>query len=207
MAKASNVPSVTKAAAPSGAPSGYFYAKNPDSSTIGASDQSDPYSGTPYFAYRTPGASSTTTDPTRVATTFDPRVAAPRPQSTFHNERMPSSASAPIKSAWGGDSSEELDHIQPLELEGSNNEKNLQLEPHLPGSNNTATDPLENSLAQDVASGKKSLFEAQTEMAAAKKVTAPYVGTPAHHANILDYIKGAFDKLPSELAGIHNPFS
>ncbi len=204
LSKTSNSPVSTTT--PTSSAAEYFYTKNPDTSTIGAADETDPYSGTPYFAYRTPGVNATTTDYTRVATKFNPEIAAKTPATSIQNKRMPESASKPIRSAWGATSSDELDHIQPLELAGSNNEANLRVEKNMPSSKNTPTDALENTLAQDVQSGKESLFQAQAEMAKAKGVPAPFTDSPTHHQNLLDYIEAAFKKLPSELAGIHNPF-
>ena len=54
----------------------YFYAKtDPKGGAIGYSQDEFDTSGKPYFAYRNPADTGTTTDKTRVATTFDPRVA------------------------------------------------------------------------------------------------------------------------------------
>lgn len=183
--------------------SAYFYTKNPDGSTIGAADKNDPYSGTPYFAYRTPGANATTTDPTRVATKFNPETAQPESYDLVRNARMPESASQRIRAQEGATSDQQLDHAMALAIGGSNDPANLRL---IPTSQNQASSNSEGELQKDVATGKKSLFEAQREEAANKGIPAPFTDAPAHHINLLDYIHGAFSKLPSELAGVHNPF-
>jgi hypothetical protein len=157
----------------SATPSPYFYTKTPSGATIGASDQLDT-SGKPLLAYRNPGDTSTTTDTTRVATTFDPRVAQKISADTFMNPRSVSDRAA-LKTSMGGTYSDELDHQIALEVSGSNNPSNLKPEPLVPGTKNTATDPLENSLAKDVASGKISLFDAQLQLAKTKGIKAPWV--------------------------------
>lgn len=184
-------------------PSPYFYAKNPDTSTIGASDEKDPYSGTPFFAYRTVGANATTTDKTRVASKFDPRVATTTPYDEIRNERMPESASQAIRTSEGATSAQQLDHAMALAIGGSNAPENLRL---IPSKQNQASSGSEGDLQKKVAEGKMSLFDAQTEEAKNKGIPAPFTDSPVHHMNLLDYIKDAFTKLPSELAGIHNPF-
>ncbi len=155
----------------------YFYAKNDDGSTIGKSDQLDT-SGKPFLGYRNAGDTATTTDKTRVATTFDPRVAQKLDSTSFLNERAVSNRAA-LKTAMGGTYSDELDHKVALELSGSNDPSNLQIEPDIAGTKNTATDPLENSLAKDVANGKISLFDAQAQLLKAKGQPAPW-GAPAN---------------------------
>lgn len=183
----------------------YFYAKNSDGSTIGRADDSDPYSGTPYFAYRTAGANATTTDKTRVASEFDPRKPAVTPYGKIRNERLPNSASQKIRQEEGATSNEQLDHRMALAIRGSNAPENLKL---IPTSKNQAASGEEGQLQKDVAEGKRSLFDAQLEEAKNKGIKTPFTGPyeHMHHQNLLDYIKEAFHKLPSELAGIPNPF-
>lgn len=188
---------------PAASSSPYFYAKDPDGSTIGSAPESDPYSGTPYFAYRTPGANATTTDYTRVASKFDPRAAAPTPYDEIRNARMPESASQAIRAEEGATSGQQLDHAMALAIGGSNNNKNLRL---IPSAQNQGSSGSEGQLQKEVAEGKKSLFEAQTEEAKNKGIPVPFTYIPKNHVNIVDYIKNAFGKLPSELSGIHNPF-
>ncbi len=144
-------------------------------------------SGKPYLDYRAPGDTATTTDLTRVDTNFDPRIAAPQSPKSFLTPRAVAGRAA-LKTAMGGSYSDELDHVIALELAGSNNKSNLQIEPDVPGTNNTATDPLENQLAKQVASGQMSLFDAQTKLAAAKGVQAPFTGV--HHTWLDDVING-----------------
>lgn len=173
--------------APKSQPSPYFYQKNPDGSTIGASDQTDTM-GKPLLAYRNAGDTSTTTDKTRVATTFNPLIPQVLSPDTFKNARDPNVTK--LRSVMGAAYNQELDHKIALELSGSNDKSNLGPEtaidsskPYSPGSNPTPTDALENSLAKDVASGKKSLFDAQTELAKAKGITPPWTpppGNPGH---------------------------
>lgn len=184
-------------------PSPYFYTKDQDGSTIGAADEKDPYSGTPYFAYRTPGADATTTDYTRVATKFDPRTATTTPYDEIRNARMPESASEEVRAEDGATSDDQLDHAMALALGGSNNKANLRV---IPTKQNQAASSNEGELQKEVATGKKSLFEAQAEEAKNKGIPVPFTDSHAHTQNLLDYIKEAFNKVPSELAGIHNPF-
>lgn len=188
-------------------PEGYFYAKDPKTgAAIGVSDKSDPYSGRPYFAYRTAGANATTTDSTRIGTTFDPRVAQPELDSAFTNPRMPESASQAIRTKEGATSEEQLDHGMALAVGGSNDPENLRL---ISTKENQAASGNEGQFQKDVSAGKESLFQAQAEEAADKGLPAPftdYTTHVAHAFNLLDYLKGAFEKLPSELAGIKNPF-
>lgn len=163
-----------KSSTPAPTQQDYFATTTPNGSTMGPSQQKDT-SGKPFLDYRNPGDTSTTTDKTRVDTPFDPRVAEPHTLDTFYNPRAVE-ARAQLKTAMGGSYNDELDHVIALELSGSNDKSNLQIEPHVSGTQNTATDPLENSLAKDVASGKISLFDAQTKLSQAKGKPTPWVG-------------------------------
>jgi len=155
---------------PTTTPYPYFSGSSPSGATIGYSlDQKDA-SGKPFFAYRNPGDTATTTDTTRVATTFDPRTPQKITTGSFTTPRAVENR-ASLKTAMGGTYNDELDHKIALELAGSNDKSNLQIEPMVAGTKNTATDPLENSLARDVISGKVSLFDAQTQLAKAKGMT------------------------------------
>ncbi len=180
-------------------PSPYFSGTTPQGGTLGFSITKDA-SGKPFFAYRNPGDTSTTTDTTRVATEFDPRVPQAMSLDSFYNPRAVANRAA-LKTAMGGTYSDELDHIIPLELSGSNDPSNLRIEssvdPTKPysGSNETPTDPLENKLAREVVSGKISLFDAQTQMAQAKGTKLPWTG--GHDASISK--SGGFI---SDMAGI-----
>lgn len=149
-------------------PGPYFYGQDSAGNTIGASDQNDT-SGVPYFAYKTPDATATTTDYTRVATKFDPTVAKPMSSSDFYNARGVA-ARASLKEQMGGTYSDELDHTIALELAGSNNPANLRVEQGrtTPGGESYDFDKMENDLAKEVVSGDISLAKAQYMLASAK---------------------------------------
>lgn len=155
-------------------PSPYFSAVDDKGNSFGFSDEKDA-SGKPFFAFRAPGDKATTTDKTRVATKFDPRIAAPQDRASFMNERAVANR-ADLKKQMGGDYSTELDHKIALELSGSNDVSNLQIEPGLKGGTASAHDQFETSLAKDVVAGHLSLFEAQSELAKAKGLAAPFSG-------------------------------
>ena len=142
--------------------------------TFGPSQTLDT-SGKPLLDYKLPGATATTTDKTRVDTTFDPSVAAPQTSSTFYNPRAVENR-AQLKSQMGGTYSDELDHKIALELSGSNQPENLQIQPGLKGGAAAQSDTLETDLAKQVASGKMSLFDAQKTLAKAKSMPAPVIG-------------------------------
>jgi hypothetical protein len=174
---------------------------NKSGAFLGISDKKD-ISGTPYFAYKLPGANATTTDYTRVATTFDPRVAQPLTRAQLSNSRIPETASSAIKSAFGGEYSDELDHKIALQLGGANTGANLV---NVPGRGSTPGfqpgvaarfDTMSNDLAQEVITGKKSLWDAQYELASAKKSFGygnelPFVGQ----------ITGAAEQPATDLGG------
>jgi len=133
-------------------------------------------SGKPFLDYRGSTDPATTTDKTRVSTTFDPTATSTMKSSNFYNERMSENDSSTIKKQMGGTYSDELDHKISLELSGSNDVSNLQVSPGRIGGEAAKLDKLENSLAKDVASGKKTLFQAQKELAIAKGFTVPVTG-------------------------------
>ncbi len=167
----SDMPPAADSFLPKGQPASdspaYFQSMSPDGTFLGISDQHD-ISGKPYFAYKPPGE-ATTTDTTRVATTFDPRVAQVLSPSVLQNGRMPYSVSAPIKKALGGNYSTELDHSIALELAGSNNQSNLHVEPGRTNGGEAARfDTEENALAKLVQQGKMSLWDAQYKLASDK---------------------------------------
>lgn len=190
----------------------YFAAVDSKGNSFGFSDQLDT-SGVPYFAYRAPGDTSTTTDLTRVAVSgFDPRVAQPLKASEFLTPRAVANR-ATLKTQMGGNYSDELDHIISLELAGSNNKANLQIEPDVPGTNNTATDPLENTLAKNVVTGKMSLFQAQTALAQAKGKPAPFSGAAPKTSSFLgdvgkdfNAIKNTYGDLAKKVGGVFADF-
>lgn len=146
------------------------------------SSQKDTYSGKPLATvpmtipktFMSPEVTTPVIDTTRIAPSFDPTVPQKLTKDMLQNGRMPESASQQIKNALGGNSSEELDHQIALELGGSNEKSNLKLEPNVPGTHNTATDPLENKLAKDVINGDKtgvSWIDAHRQLAKAKGFT------------------------------------
>lgn len=193
-ATSGSLPNILNTPAPVKGPD-YFYTKLPSGATIGRSDQIDS-SGIPFLGYRNPGDEATSTDPTRVATTFDPTKPAVVPAKSILTPRNVPNAPA-LKTKMGGDKNTELDHTQPLELAGSNDASNLRIEKGLPGQGfKTATDPLENSLAQDVAHGKLSLFDAQTAIAKAKGTKAPW--TPVEKKSFLSKVGDYLNSIPDQ---------
>ncbi len=155
----------------------YFYRKFDNGATIGASDKLDS-SGKPLLGYRNPGDTATSTDPTRVATPFDPTLPQKLDRSTFYNPRDPNVTT--MRKAMGATYSQELDHRIALELSGSNQPQNLAPEDAKDTSkayspkNPTPTDALENKLAKAVSAGTTSLMDAQVELAHAKGMKTPW---------------------------------
>ena len=149
----------------------------------GSSNATDPNSGKPLLTFINPQAKASQLLTDRTAPTIDPTVPQKIDSSVLQNGRMPESVSQAIKAQFPGSAADELDHIMPLELGGSNEKSNLRLEPpdntsknYNPSSNPTNTDPLENSLAQKVQSGQMSLVDAWKAMAQAKGITLPEQG-------------------------------
>jgi hypothetical protein len=148
----------------------------------GTSNLTDPASARPLLTYENPKANSSQLLSDRTAPTFDPTVPQKVDPKVLQDPRMAQSVSEGIRKAVGATAYEELDHIMPLELGGSNNKTNLRLEPAdnstqpYGGSNPTPTDPLENSLAAAVHSGQMSLTDAWKQMAKAKGITLPEDG-------------------------------
>ena len=163
----------------------------PGNSGYGASNLTDT-SGRPLLTYKNDRIQASQLLKDRVAPTFDPTVAQPVSSDTLHNDRMPESMSSKIKSSMGSTSDQELDHKQPLELGGSNQLENLALEPHVPGSKNTATDPLENELAAQVRSGKITQQQAWQQMAKDKGYTlaedSPLNPHPGFFGKVMNFI-------------------
>lgn len=189
-ANVTSKPVVAPASAP--APAGqYFEAKEPTGTFIGISDQKDPFSGKPFLAYRLPGATSTTTDTTRVAPANNPEVAAPQPKTAFQNPRMPESASQAIRANEGATSDEQLDHRMAITLGGSNDPSNLKL---ISTKDNQAASSGEGAMTQSIADGKMSLFDAQLAEAKAKGLPVPFTDQPAQPGSLWDKLtKGASD--------------
>lgn len=158
-------PATTPTASP------YFQGKESSGAFLGISDETDPYSGRPYFAYRLPGDTSTTTDMTRTAPKVNPEIAAPTPRDSFTNPRMPESASQDVRKVEGATADQQLDHRMALAVGGSNNAANLKL---IPTAQNQAAGANEGTLSSDVAAGKISLFDAQRQEAQAKGLPVPF---------------------------------
>lgn len=171
----------------------YFYKKFDSGATIGTSDKNDTM-GKPLVGYRNPGDKATTTDMTRVATTFDPTVAQKLDRKTFDVKRDPNVTK--MRGAFGASYNQELDHKISLELSGSNETDNLAPETAVDSSkkygpgNPTPTDALENKLAAEVASGKKSLMDAQVELSKAKGNKAPWTPPSATTSPVSDAWEG-----------------
>lgn len=148
-----------------------FAAVDP-SGSYGFSDTERDTSGRPFFAFRSPGDTATTTDYTRVATDFDPRTPAPQTRDSFYNPRAVENRNA-LKSLLGASYSDHLDHGIALALSGSNNPKNLRV---IPGAENQAFGKLEQEFQQKVIRGEISLFDAQVALAKEKSLPVPFTG-------------------------------
>jgi hypothetical protein len=137
-----------------------------------ASNKTD-ISGKPLETFRNDklGMSELLTD--RVYPGFDPTKPTKLDQSHLTNGRMPLEVSAPLKEQMGGAYSDELDHKIALELSGSNNPSNLQIEPGRLGGLSAAHDKLETQLAHHVVKGDISLLDGQRALARAKGYTLP----------------------------------
>ncbi len=156
---------------------------SPIQGKYGPSVATDPASGKALLWYENPQAKSSQLLSDRTYPGFDPTVPQKIDPLTLHNPRMKQDISTGIRKALGATAFEELDHIMPLELGGSNNQSNLRREqakdpskPYSPGSNPTPTDALENQLAAKAHNGDKTgypLVQAWRDMAKAKGITLP----------------------------------
>ncbi len=158
-------------AAPSNAAAPAPLRTNPSAPSYGASAIPD-ISGKPLETFNNPKAAQTQLLRDRVYPGFDPTVPQKLDPSHLENGRMPLAVSAPLKEKMGGAYSDELDHAIALELSGSNDKSNLQIEPgRTNGGISAQHDQLENKLAKDVVNGDKtgvSLLDAQRTLAKAK---------------------------------------
>ncbi len=145
-----------------------YYSTTTPKGSIGFSNEKD-VSGRPFLAYRKPGDTSTTTDKTRVATTFDPAKAQPVTRESYYNPRA-ADLRDKMKEEMGIAYSDELDHKIALALSGSNDKANLR---SIPAEENDDS-PIITRLQEEVTSGKKSLFEAQVELAKKKGIEVPW---------------------------------
>ena len=153
----------------------YFYAKtDPKGGAIGYSQDEFDTSGKPYFAYRNPADTGTTTDKTRVATTFDPRVATTTPSQSFYNPRE-ANLREKVSGRLGTKPSEQVDHRTSLALSGSNDVSNLR---NWDTNKNQANAPKVKELQTNVSTGRLPLLNAQVEEAKAKSSLFNKVPTP-----------------------------
>lgn len=84
-------------------------------------------SGRPFLTFKDPNKRKSVLDTTRVATTYDPRVAQPLIKEQTTNGRITRAQSDAIRKERGATDSQQLDHTIPLSLGGSNNPRNLNL--------------------------------------------------------------------------------
>ena len=175
----------------------YFAAVTESGASLGFSDKDRDPSGRPYFAYREPGSTATTTDYSRVATTFDPRKPQKLTRDEYYNPRSVDERQA-IKEAMGASYSDELDHKIALAISGSNHLSNLQL---LPKEENREFGVLETKLAMQVRNGEKSLFDAQVEAAKAKGLPLPFTGKDEKE----NWIKGVLKDAKKIVSGEIEP--
>lgn len=185
------VPDVPK---PAPVASPYFYKSFPSGATEGASDELDT-SGTPLLGYRNPGDTSTSTDSTRVDTTFDPTVAQPLTKDQYYNPRS-ANLRAQYHDKLGIQPSQQLDHAMALTLGGSNQAANLRA---IPSAENQAEGKFEEQLAEELKAGKISYADAQIEEAKNKGLPVPWMPpefAPKSGENAWDkfgdYVKGLF---------------
>lgn len=173
----------------------YFYQSYPSGATMGRADELDT-SGRPLVGYRNPGDTSTTTDKTRVATTFDPFKAQPLTKDQYYNPRAVENVVA-IKRALGAAHSDELDHALALTVGGSNQMENLRV---IPGELNQKYGQFEGELAKQLREGKISYIDAQIQEAKRKGLKAPWV--PPEYR---DTKKSPWDQVRSYIIDIVTP--
>ncbi len=169
-----------------------YFAAVDQGGSYGFSDAEKDTSGRPFFAYRNPGDEATTTDKTRTAVKFDPRVPSAQTRDSFYNPRAVG-LRAELKDTLGIAYSDELDHKIALALSGSNDPKNLRAEPATKNDDSSIISQLQ----QDVISGKKSLFDAQVELAKQKGIEIPFTGKPKE--------KGFLEKVTDKVKSYFSP--
>jgi len=148
----------------------YYSTTTPNGSVIGFSDKEFDTSGKPLLAYRNPGDKSTTTDRTRVATTFDPTTPKPLTKEEYYNPRA-QGLRDDFRMKTGIKSSEQLDHAIALTVGGSNQPENLRA---IPKNANQKAGAFEMQLAEQLKAGKISYFEAQVADAKYKGIQIPW---------------------------------
>lgn len=132
--------------------------------STGFSEESDT-SSRRFFAYRKPGDTSTTTDYSRVATNFNPRVATTTPRDSFYNPRD--------SRIGNSNPNDQIDHKMALALSGSNHQSNLRT---VPNAQNRDGD-IVRDLQGNVIGGRSSLAQAQTDLAIQKGLPLPETGS------------------------------
>lgn len=175
---ATSTPSPTPSPAP-------YWMGAVDGTTFAPSTTTDTM-GKPLLDFRGPTDNATTTDKTRVDTTFNPTIATTTPATLIQNQRDPS--------IRGNVQGSELDHGIPLELAGSNEKENLAYQPGIDNGQAHTSDLMENQLASDVQSGKTSLFDAQKQIAKEKGLPLPVTGTETPNPNI------PLNEIPTEIS-------
>lgn len=208
----SPVQPVSNAGSTDAAPAGSSLPASAFSGTLGnsgygASNVTDPASGKPLLTYENPEAKASQLLSDRTAPSFDPTVPQKVDPQTLQDPRMKESVSQGIKQSIGGSAFQELDHIMPLELGGSNNKSNLRLEPgqnpgqkYSPSTNPTPTDPIENALADAVHSGTISLVDAWKQMAHSKGIILPEQGGQVPNIDQTRNTKDNLPNVPGEIA-------
>lgn len=171
----------------------YFYKKYDNGATVGRSDDLD-VTGNPLFAYRNPGDKATTTDRTRIATTFDPTVAQPLTKEQYYNNPRIQNLRDKYEKVLGIKASEELDHAIALTVGGSNQPENLRA---IPTEENQAAGKFELELAQKLAKGEISYMDAQIADAQHKGIKVPWEPPKEHPGGIWGAVK---DKIKSMFA-------
>ena len=109
--------------------------------------------GKPLLTFINPAAKSSQLLSDRVAPAFDPTVPQKIDPSILENGRMPQSASDAVRKATGAQPDEQLDHLISLEIGGSNQPDNLNLE-KLNSSGKQPSLTNENAIAKQVATGQ-----------------------------------------------------
>lgn len=135
-------------------------------SGYGASFRTDSVSGTPLLQKTTPQFRVTSL-PDRVATTFD--ITKPQKLENFSTTRMPKSASDAIREEVGATTFQQLDHVMPLALGGSNQNANLALVDEVNGKQPLVGKEIE--LWRKALKGEISVLGAWQEMARLKGIS------------------------------------
>lgn len=184
----------------------------------GASNLTD-ISGKPLLTYSNPKLQEDQLLAGRTAPTFDITKPQKLTSDAVGNPRMAESISQAIRQQWGAQANQELDHIIPRSLGGSNDKINLRLEKsknpfitYNPGSNPTPTDPQEYKIWKDVVNGNKtgvSVIDGVRQIAKLKGITLPEDLTPQQNnpslypqqQNVFQKIGGAISSGVQKIGG------